>query len=790
MRLNSVEKARKRSLSGIVLVVAFVAILMLMAVTAYAADYDLWVDGVRVTSDNASNILGNGSAVYSASENVLYLDGATLSEVALWRGTEEDPEWEQYRAAIGSKIPGLTINLSGSNAIYVDGSYYDGIDTDYNCDLTITGSGTLSVQTPGGYGMYISGWDWEPTTGSLTITGGASVNVKSALTGIWVHENITFDNCSVQVDKDNDAYFGIVCNTGRITVSNSDVKVNSVCSCIELGNGETHDYGFIMNSGNVELTVSGDTDDDKAISAFPYELATITVNGGTLTITSVTGGTIIPDENITIAAGLEFSEGTSLRDTGRVVVGEAGSGPDDERTLELSASDDKLREKVSGFLRKALKDRVPVINLEINGAYSDFDNDFGTWGNNWYNTEEYEIWKAATEHTGVPDEGDYLAYTILGHELNINLSGTSYDDITATITYTVSYPTTYEQEKTVEREIRNVLNSLNIEGKSDYVKVREIYGWICRNVTYDHANLNNSSYKLKYTAYAALINRTALCQGYANLFYRMALTAGVDARIVSGYGYGKTGAAPAFTGSASNGWERHGWNIVKLGNLYYNLDATWDATMLSSTGGYRFFLRGNSQNEFTQKHIRQPYAILNDQQLYQDPTSAEFNTRHPMDQNDYVVKYSIAVTSADEDQGIAEITGQGSRYEYGESKLGTSVVIKATAKSGYSFKEWKQNGQTYSTAPELSVVLGEADLQLEAVFEVKQQSAYTAGDLDGDGQVELADVILLLQHSLFPDFYPVNYPGSLDFNHDGVVNISDVVKLLQHVLFANIYPLD
>ena len=771
-------RTARKSFSRLLTAALFVAVILVMAVAASAADYDLWVDGTRVTSDNASDILGNGTAVYSASENVLYLDGATLSEVALWRGTEEDPEWNQYHAAIGSKIPGLTIDLSGDNTIYVDGSYYDGIDTDYNCDLTITGPGSLSIKAPGGYGMYISGWDVEPTTGSLTITGGASVRVESAMTGIWVHQNIDFNNCSVDILKEGDAYFGIVCNTGVITVTDSDIRVETVRAAIELGNGETHDLGFIINSGNVELVVNGTTDDDKAISAFPLELATITVNGGTLSITSVTGGTIIPDENITIADGLEFTEGSSLKDTGHVVLTEPATAPDEERTVVIDVTDAQLREKASDFLRKALRDRVPTITIEIKGQFSDFNGgDVQTWFNNWIGTEEYNIWKLAYEHTGVPNEGDYLVYHMAGHGTSYDGGGT-YEDYRLTSTYTVSYYTTYEQERIVETQIRNILDSLDIEGKSDYVKVREIYNWICANISYDRDNLNNPDYKLKHSAYAALVNRKAVCQGYANLFYRMALTEGIDARIISG------------KGNSGNGWEDHGWNIVKLGNLYYNLDSTWDATMLSTSGTYRFFLKGNAQNDFTTRHVRQPFVLDYNTGLTLDNTSAEFNARHPMDPNDFVVKYEVGVSTDDEEQGTVEIVGYGNGYEYGEDRLGTTVVIKATAEPGYVFREWKLNGTTYSSDPQITVTLGENDMDFEAVFEVYQAPAFITGDIDLNGNVEIADVILLLQHSIFPDLYPLTYPGSVDFNSDGTLNVSDVVMLLQHTIFPDLYPIN
>ena len=81
---------------------------------------------------------------------------------------------------------------------------------------------------------------------------------------------------------------------------------------------------------------------------------------------------------------------------------------------------------------------------------------------------------------------------------------------------------------------------------------------------------------MKSTAYAALVNHRATCQGYCVLLYRMLRENGVDCRVVTGIGVD------------DGGEQLHAWNIVKLDGRWYNLDATWDA--LSEE--WRYFLRG------------------------------------------------------------------------------------------------------------------------------------------------------------------------------------------------------
>ena len=63
------------------------------------------------------------------------------------------------------------------------------------------------------------------------------------------------------------------------------------------------------------------------------------------------------------------------------------------------------------------------------------------------------------------------------------------------------------------------------------------------------------------------------------------------------------------------------------------------------------------------------------------------------------------------------------------------------------------------------------------------------GDISRDEVFDVNDAILLLQHSMFPDLYPIEYKGSLDFTKDGVVDMNDAVLLLQHSLFPDLYPI-
>ena len=63
------------------------------------------------------------------------------------------------------------------------------------------------------------------------------------------------------------------------------------------------------------------------------------------------------------------------------------------------------------------------------------------------------------------------------------------------------------------------------------------------------------------------------------------------------------------------------------------------------------------------------------------------------------------------------------------------------------------------------------------------------GDVNHDEVVNMNDAVLVLQHSVFPEIYPVEYKGSLDFNKDGAVDMNDAVLVLQYSLFPDLYPI-
>ena len=234
---------------------------------------------------------------------------------------------------------------------------------------------------------------------------------------------------------------------------------------------------------------------------------------------------------------------------------------------------------------------------------------------------EWDILQEALSHTGEPTQGDYLRWQLGGYRLSTSqysAGGRYY----LTITYKPRYYTTAEQETQLDAAVKNVLDQLDVYDATDYEKVCAVYDYICNNVEYDYEGLATPENKLIYTAYAALINGKSVCQGYANLFYRLMLELDVDARIVTGIG--NDGA--------------HGWNIVQLDGKYYNLDATWDAPRAQYGVEYDYFLR--TQADF-EDHSRDEEFL-----------SAEFMAAYPMAEANYTPSTQAVVGDLDGDRAV------------------------------------------------------------------------------------------------------------------------------------------
>jgi len=215
--------------------------------------------------------------------------------------------------------------------------------------------------------------------------------------------------------------------------------------------------------------------------------------------------------------------------------------------------------------------------------------------------------------TGRGYEGDYFLLHMGMHGIGVGeCDGYGFSQITCGCVFN----DTKEMEEAVTAAVGPLLDSFDLEGKSDYEKTSIIYDWICTHVSYDwegeeyykshEITLSSEGFTdedrqavIPFTAYSAMILGKAVCQGYALLTYRLMWEAGIPCKLILGTVNG-------------NG---HAWNIVKLGDWYYNIDTTWDANYTN----HFYFLKSDQEYRNAGKVRDYGYSTLTFQKQY--PTS-------------------------------------------------------------------------------------------------------------------------------------------------------------------------
>lgn len=137
--------------------------LLAIAMQASALTYSLWVAGIQVTSDNSSDILGDGTVSYSIFNNRLTFNNATINV--------DDYCVKNYR-------DGLTIRFIGTNKLTSSNDL--AIYSDTEGELTLTGSGSV----------YLKGYSALRHAGTLLkIEGGLQLTAEATTgSGIYTAE--------------------------------------------------------------------------------------------------------------------------------------------------------------------------------------------------------------------------------------------------------------------------------------------------------------------------------------------------------------------------------------------------------------------------------------------------------------------------------------------------------------------------------------------------------------------------------------------------------------------------
>ncbi len=308
------------------------------------------------------------------------------------------------------------------------------------------------------------------------------------------------------------------------------------------------------------------------------------------------------------------------------------------------------------YLRKQMVSRETEITLNFPASWFDSHKD------GLYYDLLYDAMKCDESSTG--QEGDALLYGYAG--CNVSYSTAGY------IKYTMSYHSNAEQEAKLTEAVAAAMTELQLNGLSEAKKITKIHDYICNHVDYEY----NSKEEQIYTAYGALCTGKAVCQGYAVLFYRLCKEAGLSVRIISGTGNG--GA--------------HGWNIVRIGSKYYNVDCTWDGQ--DATTYNKYLLK--SEADF-KDHTRKSWKVAGSH--YLDYTSAEFNAQYPMTEKSWDESDdssdSVETTYAHSEEATSG--GVTLKAEWNDPVLGQPATFHVSATGGSGNYKFRMDAPSYSS---------------------------------------------------------------------------------------------
>jgi hypothetical protein len=152
---------------------------------------------------------------------------------------------------------------------------------------------------------------------------------------------------------------------------------------------------------------------------------------------------------------------------------------------------------------------------------------------------------------------------------------------------TTSWTQTQDDLTSISQKITSNLSD-------DSLKIAAIYFWITSNISYDFRFKNRveSDTTLTQEPYNVVKTKKAICIGYAKLFKELCQLNNITAYIVEGIVKNGHGILEI---------EGHAWNVVRLNENYYLLDATWGAGDVGLA--QKYFLRPPSV--FLENHLPQ-----------------------------------------------------------------------------------------------------------------------------------------------------------------------------------------
>lgn len=292
----------------------------------------------------------------------------------------------------------------------------------------------------------------------------------------------------------------------------------------------------------------------------------------------------------------------------------------------------------------------------------------------------YELEDRALKETEQPMEGDYMRWDISERDVSYRVRK---DEGYYWYQFQIKlkYFTTKEQRNQVNTKTDEIIRNLAFSSQTtDYEKVKGVYDYVCNNVSYAK-DINDN---IVFSSWSALYNGEAVCQGYAQLMYIILKKLKMPVRIIPGVGTDKS--------------VRHGWNIVKLGENYYNLDATWDAQIAQTGEEYRYFLKGDNFHNHTRDVEYKTMSFYRKYPMWKEEHSYDgLNEKSDYTKSSFFVKEKAKIKSIKKRKIKLERIANASGYKIQWStkkNFKKNTKTKVIKRTNYKLKKLKK-GKKY-----------------------------------------------------------------------------------------------
>ena len=236
-------------------------------------------------------------------------------------------------------------------------------------------------------------------------------------------------------------------------------------------------------------------------------------------------------------------------------------------------------------------------------------------------------------------------------------------------------------ENSLYNTVDSILAQIIRSDMNDFEKLRAIHDWMIKYADYDKENYYAGTIpQADYTAEGFFENRKAVCDGYSKAFLALATRAGFDAIRVEG---------------TANGGD-HAWNQVKANGNWYNIDVTWDDSIVDASYG---------------DNLRYVYFLIPDSTLNKDhiATSSKYSCTAPQpsewlssvvaaEEVQQHSNYALCTTDAELTSAVKSFKSKGTNpftLIWKTDEVDCSKIFIAYGKDrgmSFSYKKWKFDG--------------------------------------------------------------------------------------------------